>query len=471
MQEKKIHQNKEHKNNVMPMMFRASLPTLCVIFCLSSSGNNAFVPIKKLYKPYVVLADNKNKESEDDLKRRMELVRSIQSIYYKSENGNSSSLDETTGILHNLPLWRVQWTEVPGRSNILNVHEPTYTNMFEKILNRDRPWYFGHLYLPDGSKSLRSGNYCHQLKSWVDEVSDEERFKTRSRRSAIVGTLMRITDFRRLNDGRLCLLVQALERFVVQDAIQQLPYSIASVQILPDYESLNTNGMEFQSVRSRAKAVVDSFRYHPYEYQESELPVERGTDMKVTEVYGAWIANLLPFAFYSFDASTLPPSNVDKIDVDEDGIGSGSNDTLIGVELSLESRLLEGKILQSPPAHPEVSNSRRSLPLDELEQKLWDAMEDFCSSTRIELPPHLICLLPPGRLWRRLSCHRSLSPIYPRARRQQRLSFAAPALLEGTQVGRDLKQAWLETPSTHERMTSVLELFEVLNDQRIGRFE
>jgi hypothetical protein len=74
-------------------------------------------------------ASEGEQESEVDFKRRMALVRSLQMSYYGSTNFTRPTVDPTTGIITDLPLWRVGWTELPGRSNMLNVHEPIYTNL------------------------------------------------------------------------------------------------------------------------------------------------------------------------------------------------------------------------------------------------------------------------------------------------------------------------------------------------------
>jgi hypothetical protein len=74
-------------------------------------------------------ASEGEQETEEDFKRRMALVRSLQKSYYRSTNFTRPAVDPTTGIITDLPLWRVGWTELPGRSNMLNVHEPIYTNL------------------------------------------------------------------------------------------------------------------------------------------------------------------------------------------------------------------------------------------------------------------------------------------------------------------------------------------------------
>ena len=82
-------------------------------------------------------------------KVRMDAVRFLQDSFYQtSSTAGSGPMDETDaqspeteptlengGVLQ-LPLWRVPWTEVPGRTNVLSVHEPMYTNMFEELIRR-----------------------------------------------------------------------------------------------------------------------------------------------------------------------------------------------------------------------------------------------------------------------------------------------------------------------------------------------
>ena len=55
-------------------------------------------------------------------------------------------------VLSNLPLWRVQWTVVPGSSQQLHVHVPHYTHMFKSVLSGAPPRLFGHLYLPGSER-------------------------------------------------------------------------------------------------------------------------------------------------------------------------------------------------------------------------------------------------------------------------------------------------------------------------------
>lgn len=416
---------------------------------------------------------SKRYESEEEMNRRMELVRNLQETYYKSENGPAPTLDESTGIVTNLPLWRVSWTELPGRANVLNVHEPMYTNMFETILNRPpHTWYVGHLFLPGGSNSLRSGDDRYQLKSWQDYYDcstsqHHDGIPAMNARTAVVGTLMKIVDFRRLQDGRLCILVHAMERFVVQDAIQNLPYSIANVQILPDYEQLSTavDTLEDQAAFDRATAIVQSFQYHAYEYKETPLPLSREKKyFSLQDTYGSWLSDLLPFAPYYLDHSLLPDNTTPPV-------GMCDAPTTLGVELSLETRLLNKAIVQNPPGV-----QRTGLSNDELEAQLWNALEDYCTAKGIQLPDPVLALLPPGRSWFRVPhvWYRRVADAgrYPAQRRQARLSYAAAYFLEQTDVGRGMRQMWLETPTTNARLADLCERFDIVNaDLHIGEFQ
>jgi hypothetical protein len=254
-------------------------------------------------------------ETPEERESRMKLVRQLQKSFYKDEEGpklsvaateaSSSELSPdavTTTTISNLPLWRVQWTELPGSQNVLNVHVPHYTNMFQKILKgKSRKWgddesaddsedvdvqqqhYFGHIFLPGGSENLDDPSYALQ--------------------EGDIGTLMTISDARQQSDGRLTLIVQALERFEIQRVERShSPYAIADVAILPDFEQLLDVGIMKITIddaaaavrddasdddtntdkQNRALAVSEAFANHPFEYRrvsidECEITSDDGT--------------------------------------------------------------------------------------------------------------------------------------------------------------------------------------------------
>ena len=258
----------------------------------------------------------------------MALVRSLQEAFYASDNGDSSNdaseqcrIQFDTGRIQNLPIWHVSWTELPGRSNILSVHDPSYTHMFEGLLrNKDKGnVYFGHLYRPPWSSG-------EALTSWRDDENNEnentkessndngDESSRNNERRIVIGTLMRVVDHRRLKDGKLLLLVQGLERFVV-DSVQQLqPYSVADVQILPDLEELAVAvNCELGNV-ARVRAVQESFRWHDFEYDPSvKLPLRSNAkEITVSDVYGPDLIAVMPHVGMAPD--TEPPQ---KLTVDD----------------------------------------------------------------------------------------------------------------------------------------------------------
>ena len=192
-------------------------------------------------------------ESPEERKARMDLVRQLQQSFYQNEDTILPPSKGST-IIEHLPLWRVQWTELPGFQNVLNVHVAHYTNMFQKILFSDsNPKYFGHIYLPDGSVNLDNPDYK------LEEGS----------KSSMVGTLMQITDYKQMDDGRLTLIVQALEKFrIVEAERHHSPYAIATVEMVVDdefVESFNDGLDDKDRSIDDVKAVDSAFEFHPYE--------------------------------------------------------------------------------------------------------------------------------------------------------------------------------------------------------------
>jgi len=459
---KKCCWNKRINNNERVIKQNEKKDSLLVLHSSSSNGE----------------IEEEDDNDNDGRRRIMDTTRrKLQSIYYKSSSAEEerSMLDESTGIFHNLSLWRVPWTELLGRSNVLNVHDPIYTNMFETILNNNNQqdnnneWYFGHLLMSDDDN-----NDNNKLRNWKDydkfrnEINPNNK---KSTSSSVVGTLMKISDFRRLRDGRLCLLVQGIERFVVHDVIKSLPYGIADVQLLPDYDATTTTTTE---------KIQESFQYyHPYEYKRMSLPAPNNTSyMSQTDVYGSWLVDLIPYVPYDLDQKLQLPSPSSCTSDDDNKDEDNAATTIIAAledDISLEIQLLNHDILRRPPSYyykasnDESDNNNNNLCCDELEKKLWNAIEDYSGvTTGGKLHPDLACLMPPDRSSSQQKENKSVSSSYPKHRRQRRLSFIASTLIEPT-IPKDLqfKQVLLETPSTQERLYAILQWYTLLNAQLI----
>jgi hypothetical protein len=313
---------------------------------------------------------------------------------------------------------------------------------------------------------------------------------------------MRITDYRRLEDGRLCLLVHVLERFVVDTVVQSVPYGVAHVQILPDLEELlgsttiTTPIDENFAKIARGAAVAKSFQYHDYEFANTPLPLPIQDDeeyMSDEEMRPSEIAKVLPFAFYSEDASSLDDIDIEE-EIEEEST-TPSSSGFSGGKPTLEAQLQGWRLLRDPPALVELSSNTKTtaaaaaaaaaaevLDVDALETFLWLAMEELCRVSGLVLPEEIFSLLPPHMDYLDFGVNRRatsgtpqpaivLSAKYPALRRQKRLSYAVPALLESTNLGAGMRQVWLTTPSIRARLQAVLERIRRVNDAMIGEFE
>jgi Lon protease-like protein len=366
--------------------------------------------------------------SDDDDDQQNQQTKRLSDESSSQESNESSSddsrcrLDESTGQLYQLPLFRAPWWEVPGRSNVLTIHEPIYTNMLEKILYGPKPWIFGHLYLEDGIRSMqKSSDAKFDLQTWETATSFSQELEA----SAVVGCLMNISDYRRLADGRLLVLVHAMERFVVQEIQQALPYSIVTAQLLPDAEEMDptcagggssNNGeligrhyyFEQDLATSRAWAVQESVRYHDYEYDcEHVLPVpdNKPENLQVSDVLGSHIAKVLPYIPFSKTLEPPTPNDPPSIVPTSASSSASARSTNIKNEneenvttnstllFSLEYRLLCQGVYQTPLTDPDFPE-RQHLSADELEYELWLAINNFLIQTRTPVSPVLLGLLP-----------------------------------------------------------------------------
>jgi Lon protease-like protein len=210
-------------------------------------------------------------ETPEEREERMKLVQKIQKSFYVGEQEGLVVVqpDDLT-VLEQVPLWRVQWTELPGYQNVLNCHVPHYTHMFHRILSGPKPWLFGHLFLPGGSENL--DNPLYRLP--------EEPSGSIGTQATVAGTLMQVTDYRQLEDGRLALIVQALERFQLLAATQHVPYAIATIRLDPDWEpcrqqpavaeeedSSSSSGDLNRNVSHKKLAVRENLEWRDWEFR------------------------------------------------------------------------------------------------------------------------------------------------------------------------------------------------------------
>jgi Lon protease-like protein len=163
-----------------------------------------------------------------------EQARLLDRLFYAAEASPSSDGATSAGsaagaaavgadiavLIEDLPLWRVQWALLPNFREVLHVHVPHYCDMFARLTEGPRPWMFGHLLTPGGSKSL-----------------GDERFALAPGTYApLVGTLAEVIEAARLPDGRFVVLAVGRGRFEVLRATAATPCARADVAMLPDAE-------------------------------------------------------------------------------------------------------------------------------------------------------------------------------------------------------------------------------------------
>jgi len=348
----------------------------------------------------------------------MSVVRKLQDSYYKTAaprppcrfafldedravNKNNSNKSDAADIV-NLPILTWPWHEVPGRSNVLHVHEGTYTHMLETILRSNPPvWYFGHVYRHGKERQLQTWSEISLLQDLHDEHDEEagtedyNDMELKRSNNVVMGTLCRITDYRRMNDGRLLVLTQAVERFVVEEVTQRVPFSVANVQLLPDIE-------EEEAAATRHSALLESFqKWHRYEFENTMLPLpfsskeqsdgrstteadqnendddpgsSREEYLEASQIVGSALAQVLPYSPFSSVVNVERLSNenlrpaVPREEQKQQQLDDG-----------LEQHLLKRGILRGPPF---VEPTLLSKSCDELEHELWIYMDKYLKQSK-----------------------------------------------------------------------------------------
>ena len=518
---------------------------LIVLAVVEPSVINAFVcqSLLPLFSPQhyerrLYAKDDSNHDNDDEIRRRNEQrrmermadIRAVQNIFYSNNNdsnnnsgstdddnesSSSPSLDYDTGIYYNLPLWREKLghTELPGRSLLGFIKDPQYTHMFETLLRSsscnsdddDTNLYFGQLRmnnddvginvnaagtLPVGytPPSPQETDMKTPLHSWKDRSTNDE--------AVVVGTLMKINDHVRLDDGRLMLHLYAVERFVVMEPKRLLPYPIADVMVLPDDEEIALNSNEIGS------AVQSTLlNWNQYEFDSTiRFPIERHDDdtiMSLVEVLMSCgedlMAKMIPFAPYKY--SCLDEEGSGQT-VDSNSKANESTQRSSKYDAPDISELNRYNVIREVTSYnleqaEKTLNSVAMSQTSEIEYDLWILIDEYVKLREVTnvFPKQLLCLLPRGIEWpedfslyKLASAHAGVADDndsfgfvadrkdYPDQRRQKRLSYACTALLGGPVsdhplLNRTMRRRLLEIPSTKGRLWAARELFEAYNSQ------
>ena len=154
-------------------------------------------------------------------------VAKLKELFYKEETV-SQDLAEL-GLLRDVPIARFQMVLLPHQQAAFNIFQPQLVHMFEMLLATPKPWLYMHAWLPGGADNL--GNPEYALPGLGESGATGPK-------ATLQGVLMQVATAKRMPDARIVLTVQALGRALVVRGTQDLPYSRADVQLLPDAEQL-----------------------------------------------------------------------------------------------------------------------------------------------------------------------------------------------------------------------------------------
>ena len=115
-----------------------------------------------------------------------------------------------------LPVFPLRRVLVPGEALVLHIFEPRYQNMIAGLVD-DR---FGLVLIRDGSEVGGGADY-HD-----------------------VGTVARIVQRRKLEDGRMLLAMVGEQRFEVVDRLPEEPFPEAQVALLTEHDGPSESGIE-----------------------------------------------------------------------------------------------------------------------------------------------------------------------------------------------------------------------------------
>lgn len=135
-----------------------------------------------------------------------------------------------------LPLFPLQTVLFPNAPLSLHIFEERYREMIGRCLEQSSP--FGVVLIRSGSEVSASDPWARQMAEAAG--ADDESLFAGETIPHPVGTVARISDSVRLEDGRYYLVAVGQRRFRLQYLVQRQPYLIASVSYLREDRSAVT---------------------------------------------------------------------------------------------------------------------------------------------------------------------------------------------------------------------------------------
>ena len=365
-------------------------------------------------------------------------------------------------------------------------------------------------FLPDGSENLDNPDY-HFLPR-RDRDNSNTPTTTSTNKATYTGVLMQVADAKQLEDGRLALVVQALERFEVMEATQHEPYAIATIQLMPDaelalpfYETAQQKALEVSddflknedawgaacAAALETAAQFRTFEYKPVTVESSSMGavaplVNYDTEIDLAKVFpsDSTVVNAQEehvtevMEKHLFSASPLSiPDNLDELN--EKRVVQLEHDVWLGVDAlvnllhQLSSNPGEARVTPVPtqmlgllPRGNCQGKGYIPWPADFKLDQYANRLEDYAAAMSVgtfSKSPFV-----------RYDYADSALKSYPAMRRAQRLSFVVWILLENIglvggdergSVSRPIsRQEILELPSITERLEAAKGRLDAIND-------
>ena len=302
---------------------------------------------------------------------------------------------------------------------------------------------------------------------------------------------MQVTDYIENSDGRLTLVVQAIDRFRIIKARQQLPYAIAGkIQFIPDQESWEqhvwpnivergTNVELSESLKEamQAVAVTESEFFRDLEYLATTIS-------EITQ--NQQIYNNIP-------EGVSPLSNMNaSVLLNFDVVENQMKEVVLKRMTAKAEEYGRDEIMIAATA---IKLENISLPIEPIDiwvslDRMLTLLEKANPNIHIPVPTQLLGLLPTDCKWPRgfrLKCYADaleatqsgvgtfskspfcrLSrayPLYPPLRRASRLSYTAWILPNNISLGEhgQSRQDLLQMASIQKRLQTTLKYIEAIN--------
>lgn len=162
-----------------------------------------------------------------------------------------------------LPLFPLNTVLFPGAPISLHIFEERYRLMIGHCLEQNTP--FGVVLLRSGSEVSADDPFVRSLR---EQLGDDRPFDEPV--PFEIGTVARITESQRLEDGRYVLVAQGQRRFRIQYIAQRKPYVVASVTLPPEQTSALSAAAvaELRQIYERYWETIENVTGRRYEREE-----------------------------------------------------------------------------------------------------------------------------------------------------------------------------------------------------------